>query len=120
GRGVSVMVILPRGRFSGEVRQRIQEAIARRYGGTILNYHLAMSAGDQARLHFYLSAPAERIAVVEAAELEADIRQIIRSWTDRLSDALAQGVGAQEAERLSRIYAPAFADEYRAATTPEL
>ena len=27
GRGVSVMVILPRGRFSGEVRQRIQEAI---------------------------------------------------------------------------------------------
>src|SRR5690606_34544463 len=97
-----------------------QEAIARRYQGTILNYHLAMSAGDQARLHFYLSAPRERIRGIEATDLEADIRQIIRSWDDRLRDALEEAAGAEEGERLSRVYAPAFADEYRAATLPEL
>ena len=52
GRGVSAMIILPRGRFSGEVRHRIQEAITRRFQGTVLNYHLAMSAGDPAAVDY--------------------------------------------------------------------
>jgi glutamate dehydrogenase len=82
-RGVSVTVILPRGKFSGEVRQRIQEILAGRFSGTILNYHLAMSAGDQARLHFYVSSPREVAESIRAEELALDIRQIIRSWDDR-------------------------------------
>jgi glutamate dehydrogenase len=118
GRGVSTMVILPRGRFSGDVRQRIQEALVRRFQGTVLNYHLAMSAGDQARLHFYLSAPPELVRRVQAGELEADIRQIIRTWEDRLRDELAKVADEAEAQRLADLYCPAFSDEYRAATSP--
>src|SRR5690606_8231367 len=38
-RGVSVMIILPRGRFSSEVRHRVQELLANRFEGEILNYH---------------------------------------------------------------------------------
>jgi glutamate dehydrogenase len=120
GRGVSVMVILPRGKFSGEVRQRIQEALTRRLDGTILNYHLAMSAGDQARLHFYLSAPSETVATVAAEEVELDIRQIIRSWEDRLRDGLVEEVGTGEAQRLTALYAPSLTDEYRASMLPEV
>src|SRR5690606_7321794 len=106
GRGVSAMVILPRGRFSGEVRHRIQEAITRRFRGTLLNYHLAMSAGDQARLHFYLSAPAELVREVTADDLATDIRQIIRSWEDRLRDELAEALEPEEARRLADLYGP--------------
>jgi glutamate dehydrogenase len=120
GRGVSVMVILPRGKFSGEVRQRIQDALARRFNGTILNYHLAMSAGDQARLHFYLSAPAAEVEKVEGDDIEREIRQIIRSWDDRLHDELSRVFGAAEGARLSRLYPPALSEEYRAATLPEV
>ena len=120
GRGVSVMVILPRGRFSGDVRQRIQEAIAGRFEGTILNYHLAMSAGDQARLHFYLSASPALIGAVTAQDVEADIRRIIRTWDELLRDALAEVAGQAESERMADIYAPAFGEDYRAATPPEL
>lgn len=120
GRGVSTMVILPRGRFSGEIRHRIQDAIARRFEGTVLNYHLAMSAGDQARLHFYISASPERVRQVRAEELEADIRQIIRSWEDRLRDELANTFETAEAQRLGDLYAPAFNEEYRAVNTPEV
>ena len=59
--GVSVMVILPRDRFSGASGSRSRGAAS---SGTtvILNYHLALGGGDQARLHFYLSASEERIA----------------------------------------------------------
>ncbi len=120
GRGVSVMVILPRGRFSGEVRQRIQEVLVRQLEGTILNYHLAMSAGDQARLHFYLSAPAEAVEGVEVDEVESEIRQILRSWDDRLLDELTMQKGPAEAERLLRLFAPALNEEYRASTLPEV
>jgi glutamate dehydrogenase len=120
GRGVSVMIILPRGKFSGEVRQRVQEALTRRFEGTILNYHLAMSAGDQARLHFYLSAPGESVISVSAEQVETDIRQIIRSWEDRLLDALRARYPVLEAQRLHGLYATAFSEEYRAATLPEV
>jgi glutamate dehydrogenase len=120
GRGVSVMVILPRGKFSGEVRQRIQDALARRFEGTVLNYHLAMSAGDQARLHFYISAPSEVVERVSTAEIERDLRQIIKSWEDRLQDELIRLHGQAEGQRISRLYGSALSEEYRAATLPEV
>jgi glutamate dehydrogenase len=119
-RGVSVMVVLPRGKFSGEVRQRIQAALARRLNGTVLNYYLAMSAGDQARLHFYLSVPSEMLGKVEPREIEHEIVQIIRSWDDRLLDALTEAFPAAEAHRLAGRYLHALSPEYRAATLPEV
>jgi len=119
-RGGSVMVLLPRGKFSGEVRQRIQESLRRRLQGTVLNYHLAMSAGDQARLHFYLTAPPEVFAEVRAEELAFEIRQILRSWADRLRDELDGRFPSGEANRLATLYGAAFPEEYRVATLPEI
>jgi glutamate dehydrogenase len=119
-RGVSVMVILPRGRFSGEVRNRIQQAIVRRFEGTLLNYHLAMAAGDQARLHFYLSSSPEVVDSVSSDDLVRDIWELIRSWEDRLEDELVRRYGEAEAARLAALYGPAFLEEYRAATLPEV
>ncbi len=120
GRGVSVTVILPRGRFSGEVRRRIQEALVRRFRGQLLNYHLAMSAGDQARLHFFLAASPEQVEGVDAAEIERDVYRILRSWDDRLAEQLAENRDEEEAQTLARTYGPAFSAEYRAAFLPEV
>jgi glutamate dehydrogenase len=118
GRGASVMVILPRGKFSGEIRQKIEEALLQRLDGSILNYHLALSAGDQARLHFYVSSSAEAVERFDPRELEHEIAQIIRSWDDRLAEDLAHEYEPAEARRLARLYGPAFHEEYRAATLP--
>jgi glutamate dehydrogenase len=120
GRGLSAMVILPRGRFSVDVRHRIQDLLARRLNGTVLNYYLALGAGDQARLHFYLSVSPDSIAGAEPRELEREIIQIIRSWEDGLLDALAAAHPAGEAQQLVGLYAPGFSEEYRAATLPEV
>jgi glutamate dehydrogenase len=118
GRGASVIVILPQGRFSGDVRRRMEEAITRRLDGTILNYHLAVSSADQTRLHFYVSAPAEVVREAEPRELEREITQIIRSWEDRLLDALMAEHGDEEGHRLWSLYASAFSEEYRVAYLP--
>jgi glutamate dehydrogenase len=118
GRGASVSVILPQGKFSGDVRQRIEAAITHRLQGTILNYHLAPTSADQTRLHFYVSAPDETVRTAEPRELEREITQIIRSWEDRLMDALMAEHGEEEGQRLWKLYAGAFSEEYRVAYLP--
>ncbi len=118
GRGVSAMVILPKERFSGEARKRIEEAFVERLDGEVLNYHLALGEGDQARLHFYLAAPAERLDAVSAEDLEEVVRGLTRSWTDRVREGLERVRPPEEARRLALHYGEAMAAEYQAATEP--
>jgi glutamate dehydrogenase len=119
-RGVSVMVILAKERFSGEVRKRIEEALVEAFDGEVLNYHLALGEGDQARLHFYLAAPDDRLDAVTAEELEAIVTSLTRSWTDRVVERLERKHSPEEAKRLASDYAEAFSAEYRAATHPDV
>ncbi|MGH7483502.1 MAG: NAD-glutamate dehydrogenase [Longimicrobiales bacterium] len=117
-RGLSVMVVMPKEKFSGEVRKSIEEEFATKLGGEVLNYHLALGGGDQARLHFYFAAAAERIAETEPAELERIVRRLTRSWTDWVRERLQDALPGDEARRLARAYGEAFSPEYRAATEP--
>jgi glutamate dehydrogenase len=117
-RGVSVMAVLPKDKFSGEVRKAIEEAFIDRLGGAVLNYHLALGGGDQARLHFYIACPPSRLAYVEPRELEELIRRLTRSWADRLREDLERVVGPDRARTLAARYGPAFSPEYRAAADP--
>ena len=119
-RGVSAMVILPKETFSGEVRQAIEEALIKRFQAEVLNYHLALGEGDQARLHFHLAAPPESVAEVESRDLAVEVTEIIRSWSDRVQSVLERVRPADEARRLSGRYGRAFSPEYKASTDPEV
>ncbi|MDT8340014.1 MAG: NAD-glutamate dehydrogenase [Longimicrobiales bacterium] len=118
-RGVSAMVILPKDRFSGEVRKSIEDALVRAFRGVVLNYHLALGEGDQARLHFHIGAEGDALAEVDADELEMSLREITRSWQDRLREALEHVRPGDEARRLARCYAEGLSPEYQAGTRPE-
>jgi glutamate dehydrogenase len=114
----AVMVILPRGRFSGEARRLVGERLAADVDGQVLSSHVA-DAGDRARLHFYLSTGPDA-RVPDARTLEAEVAGLVRTWEDQLQDALAEGADNEaEAHRLARAYGPAFTPEYRAAVSPE-
>jgi glutamate dehydrogenase len=119
-RGLSVMVILPKERFSGEVRRAIEAALVDAFEGVVLNYHLALGEGDQARLHFYLGMPVERLHAVEAGELERVIGLLIRTWSDRIEEGLAQRLPLDEARRLAREYGESLSREYQAAVHPHI
>ena len=121
----AVMVILPRGRFSPEIRRGIGTLLQQRLGGTVRDKHLAMGAADQARLHFYLTSPQGEapgggadVAQTERG-LERDIALLLRSWEDLLEERLAASAGPAEAKRLARAYGQAFGQDYRAANNPE-
>jgi glutamate dehydrogenase len=118
-RGVSVMVILAKEKFSGAVRKRIEEALVKALDGEVLNYHLALGEGDQARLHFFLAASPERLDSVGTDALEEEVRRLIRTWTDRLREGLERVRPSEEARRLARMYGASFSPEYQAATEPD-
>ncbi|MCZ6478326.1 MAG: NAD-glutamate dehydrogenase [Gemmatimonadetes bacterium] len=113
-RGVNVMVILPKQRFSAEARRRIQEVLVAEYRGTVLNYHLALGEGDQARLHFYIASDLEEAAAVDVEALERTIRESVRSWDERLSDALKRSHDVERAHRLADRHQKEFSAEYKA------
>src|SRR6185369_10199086 len=53
---IVVMVLLPRERFSVDVRARIQEALARRLDAALVYYHPVLREGYSALLHFCFTA----------------------------------------------------------------
>ena len=57
---------------------------------------------------------------MESRDLEAAIREIIRSWSDRVRSGLERVRPADEARRLVGRYGEAFSAEYRAATDPDV
>ena len=115
GRGVNVLVVMPKQRFSGDVRLQLQDALVQAYGGTLLNYHLALGQGDQARLHFYLAADPEEAEHVDVPALESVIREAVRTWEERLTDALEVAHGTKRAHELAERYLGAFSNDYQAA-----
>jgi glutamate dehydrogenase len=117
-RGVSIMVIMPKERYSGRARRALQAELVRQYEGTLLNYHLVMGGGDQARLHFYIAAPPERLGAVVPGHIEQMVSHMIRTWTDSLELELAETRSGQDARRLAARWGTAFSQEYQAATTP--
>jgi glutamate dehydrogenase len=117
-RGRSVMVILPRERFSGEVRKEIEAALVEELAGEVLSYHLALGEGDQARLHFFLAAKDGRLREVSEKDLERRVAQLIRTWADQLEEGLARVRPPEVARALARAYGEAMSLEYQAATDP--
>ncbi len=118
--GVSFMVIIPRDKFSAKARKAIEKAFVSVLGGEVLNYHLAMGGGEQARLHFYLRVRPELLDVVTDLELKRIVQELTRDWTDRVRDELAQVRTRDEAQRLAGRYATGFGADYRAVAAPEV
>jgi glutamate dehydrogenase len=117
-RGISVMTILPKRMYSGTVRKAVEDALVDRFGGPVLNFHLTLGSGDQARLHFYLNSTSDRIEAVTADELEQHIRTFVRTWSDRVRLELERDWPQDEARRLAHRYAHEFSAEYQASTAP--
>ncbi len=112
GRGVTVMVILPKRNYSDEVRGRLRHEMAEALSGTVLNDHLALGEGETARMHFYISANPERLREVDVEALREQAASIAHTWKQRLRGALEVRHDIEAAHRLEETYRDAFSPEY--------
>lgn len=120
GRSVSLLVAVPRDRFTAEVRKRLQALFLRRFGGSSIDYHLSIGETGLAQIHFTVHVAHGGIPDVPFAELEAEVVEIARTWEDRLLARLEEVHGEDEGGELFDRWAPRFPDYYKSSTAIEL
>ena len=117
-RRVSVLVVMPIARYSGEVRGEMRDVLAARLGSVPLDEHVDLNVGEHALLHFAVAADAASLGEAARGELVDAIVRVVRTWGERLAETLVARQGAAGA-RLASRFATAFPDEYRAAVGVE-
>jgi glutamate dehydrogenase len=109
-RFVSALLYVPRDRYNSRVRERIGELLSRAYDGRIAAFYPYFPEGPLVRVQFIVARLAGPTPEVDVADLERQIADIVRTWEDRLADAICtQG---EHAEALLAKYGTAFSAGY--------
>jgi len=115
-RFVSVLVYVPRDNYDSDVRVRIGDYLKTVFDGHLSAYYPSFPEGAMARVHFIIGRSAGKTPKMPQEELEAEIRDIVRTWQDALRDA-AHDEGADPA--LIAI-ASHFPGSYRGTFSPKV
>jgi glutamate dehydrogenase len=113
-RFLSCLVFVPRDRFNTENRERIEAILTDAFGAARVDWSLYISESVLIRVHYVLWYDDEHPRQPDPAQVEARIKQAIRSWTDDLRDALIEEEGEELGTQLFRRYQGGFPPAYRA------
>ena len=118
GRQVSIVVALPRERFSASLRKRLQEMFRERFGGSSVDYHLSLGETESARIFFTVHIDTGvQIPEIPYEELEEEVERLARTWDDDLLDSLSEILGPERGPALAARYGPRFPDYYKTTET---
>jgi glutamate dehydrogenase len=118
GRQVSIVVALPRERFTAKLRKSLQDMFMERFHGVTVDYHLSLGETESAKIFFTVHVEAGvQIPEIPHEELEAEVERLARTWDDDLADALAARLGEQHGRAVAAAYAPRFPDYYKTSDT---
>ena len=119
-RFISVMVFLPRDRYTTSRRLAMQRILLETLGGNNIRYTARVGDAVLASIHFTVDTDPEVSVSPDLSALTTALRGTIRSWEDRLITAVVGG-GSDEldtAGALSR-YAEAFDQSYKESYSPQ-
>ncbi len=116
GRSVSLLVALPRERFSAELRHKLQDLFMERFSGSSVDYHLSLGESQLAMIHFAVHVAEGEVPDVPFEELEREVVDLAQTWDDRLLALLVRTHGAERGQELFDRWAPRFPDYYRSTT----
>ncbi len=114
GRFISVLVYLPRDRYTTNVRQAITAILMQTYGSEQVDYVARVSESVLARLHFVVRmAPGVVIPEIDHAELRSHVAAATRTWDDDFLQALVHDFGEEGGNDLYRKYGAAMPEAYK-------
>nr|WP_246662968.1 NAD-glutamate dehydrogenase [Pseudolabrys sp. FHR47] len=111
-RFVSAIVYVPRERYDSIMRVRIGDYLAKAFEGHVTAFYPFFPEGPLVRVHFIIGRGGGATPNVAPEILERDIAQIVRSWTDGLSDALTATHAPEKARALFERYREAFTADF--------
>jgi glutamate dehydrogenase len=109
-RFVSAIIYVPRDRYNTRVRERISALLTKAYQGRLSAFYPYFPEGPLVRVQFIVGRYDGPTPPVDVAELEHGIAEIVRTWEDRLADAIA--TQEDRAEALRAKYGTAFSAGY--------
>jgi glutamate dehydrogenase len=118
GRSFYAAVLLPRARYSEELRGRVRALIEARTGATYIDDRASFIEEGTAVLHFFCTSRTGALRLQDPEALEAEIQTLAASWEERFFDALVARFGDRDGTALAARYEDAFPDDLRAATHP--
>lgn len=116
GRGLFVLVLLPRARYSIELGDQVTATLLARLGGPLLDRHLALDERSVVRLHYHVAAEPAPVAAPPVAELRQELGKLLRTWDDALGEAIAGAGPRPDLPELLTRYRAAFTPAYKAGT----
>ena len=116
-RFVSLLVYVPRDRYTSIVRERIGTVLAEAYDGCISAFYPYFAEGPLVRVQFIVGRFAGPTPSVTTDELERRITEIVRTWDDRLANAIDGSLA--NASVLRQTYGAAFPAAYADTFAPE-
>lgn len=119
-RFVTVLVTIPRDRFNADLRKDLQEMLLGAFGGSAIDYRLALGESGDARLHFSVWVEEGAPLDVDVAELERNVVAMARNWDDRVVEELMKRVPEVTAKRLGDKWTGLFPDYYKNSTGLEV
>ena len=112
-RFVSILVFVPRDRYTTEVRARICDFLAETYHGRVSAYYPFFPEGPLVRIHVIIGRYEGETPVREREFLEAQIEEIVRTWRDGLASEINSGIDSDRRGKVLAKYQNAFPAGFR-------
>ena len=112
GRYWSIMVYVPRDRYSTVVRERIEHIVATGFHGARGDSQVQISDSSHARVHVIVRTNPDSRLLPDQAAIESAISDATTTWAERLRDALLQTTTSAQANALAARYQSSFPSAY--------
>ncbi|MDQ3578304.1 MAG: NAD-glutamate dehydrogenase, partial [Actinomycetota bacterium] len=114
----SCLVFIPRDRYTTTSRIAMQEVLLEELGGTNLEYSARVGETPLAQVYFIVHTDPGRQAEPDVAHIQERLIAAVRSWDDRMVEALLgeqgeAGIGAESATELGQRFAGVFPEAYK-------
>jgi glutamate dehydrogenase len=112
-RYISVLVYVPRDRYSGQIRTAIGRYLTAAFHGRLSAYYPFFPESPLVRVQYIVARADGALANPDRGALDQGVEAIVRSWTDALREALATDANSSRARALFSRYRDAFPIDYR-------
>ena len=111
-RYVSLLIYIPRDRYSTALREQMQAILERDFAGEMSAFNTELGDSPLVRLHMIIGITAGGIPDYDPETIEEQLLEASRSWTDHLQEALVSAHGEERGQKLLRRYGDAFPSGY--------
>lgn len=118
GKFFSFLYYVPRDIFNTALRTQVQDLLVERLGALDSEFTTYYSESVLTRVYFVLPVDPETMNAFDPQELEAEVAELSRSWSDELHTVLVDASGEERGNHLANAYRNAFPSAYREHFSP--